>query len=273
MQAEQRLRSNRALSRVRSGAPAFGTLSLLPEPSLPELVGAVGYDFFVIDTEHAADDGQDLVHMIRACEAADITPIVRIRHIEEKEILWILDSGAQGLMLPLLESAEMARMAVTLSHYPPMGSRTLCSASRSAGHGAYRSDLKPYLEHSNSNVLLVGLIETPLGIENLHEIVREDIHVFCVGRADLSLKLGYPYAPQHPEVVDATKRILEVVLAAGKDGGVVAYSAEDAESWMSFGCRFIIYSQPEIVLANAFAEVLGHLRAVQPPVARERVSP
>lgn len=242
----------------------------MPEPSLPEIVGAAGYDFFVVDTEHAADDGQDLVHMIRACQAARITPIVRVRHVEEKEILWILDSGAQGLMLPLLEDRETARNAVDFSHFPPVGSRTLCSGSRAAGHGAFRKDLRPYLEQSNANLLLIGLIETPIGIEHLEEIASEDIDVFCVGRADLSLKLGYTYAPRHPKVIEASKRILETVMAAGKVGAVVAYDPEDAEEWMRFGCRFIIYSQPEILLVTEYMNARERLASLdlQPALSR-----
>jgi 2-keto-3-deoxy-L-rhamnonate aldolase RhmA len=271
MTAASSLVTNRTKARLEESRPAFGTLSLIPEPSLPEIIGAVGYDFFVIDTEHAADDGQDLVHMIRACEAARITPIVRIRHVEEKEILWVLDSGAQGLIVPLLEDGETARRAVEFSHFPTAGSRTLCSASRAAGHGAYRQDLRPYLEHSNENLLLIGLIETPRGIENLTEILREDIDVFVVGRADLSLKLGYPYAPHHPKVIDAAKKILEAALAAGKEGGVVAYDAEDAERWMRFGCRFIIYSQPEIVLSTSYRTALETLVALDSIPQRQSI--
>jgi 2-keto-3-deoxy-L-rhamnonate aldolase RhmA len=253
------LRPNRTLAKLRAGQSAFGTLSLLPEPSLPELIGASGYDFYVIDTEHAAIDGQDLVHVIRACHAAGVTAIVRVRHVEEKELLWILDSGAEGLMVPLIEDAETARRAARLTHYPDEGERTLCSATRAAAHGAFRSDFAPYLAHSNQNVMLVGLIETPRGLENIDQIVREDIDVFCVGRGDLSLKMGYGYAPRHPSVMEAAKRILQAAIDAGKEGSVVAYDLEDAEYWMRFGCRFVIYSQPEMVLASFYTDGITQL--------------
>jgi len=248
--------TNRALAKLRAGNIAIGTLSLLPEPSLPELLGAVGYDFFVIDTEHVANDGQSLVHSIRAAQAAGVTPIVRVRYVEEKLFLWTLDSGAEGIMIPMVNDAGTARRAVELTHYPPYGKRTLCSATRAAGHGAYRRNLKPYLDNSNREVLLIGLLETPQAVDNAAAIASEDIDVLCIGRGDLSLKMEIPYGPWDPDVVAATERALRAVMDAGKVGSVVAYDVEDAKRWLDFGCRFIIYSQPEMILAAHYLQAL-----------------
>lgn len=165
-------------------------------------------------------------------------------------------------MIPFIEDATVARRAASLAHFPPEGDRTLCSASRAASHGAHRYDIAPYLRHSNDTVLLVGLIETPTAVENITEIVQEGIDVFCVGRGDLSVKMGFPYAPLHPKVADATKRILDAVLKADKVGSVVAHDLDDARYWMEYGCRFIIYSQPEKVLARAYIEALRGLDAI-----------
>lgn len=251
---------NQTLAKLRAGEVAIGTLSLLPEPSLPELVGAIGYDFFVIDTEHVANDGQTLVHSIRGAQAGGVTPIVRVRYVEEKLLLWTLDSGAQGLMLPLVNDAATARRAVELTHYPPDGEKTMCSATRTFGHGAYRRDLRPYLENSNRELLLIALLETPEAIDNAAEIAAEGIDVFCIGRGDLSVKMGIPYGPSHPEVVAATERALRAVIDAGKVASVVAYDLEDAKRWIDFGCRFIMYSQPEMILATHY---LNSLEAIQ----------
>lgn len=207
---------NRTKIKLEEDAVAIGTLSLLPEPALPELIGAAGFDFFVIDMEHVAVEGQRVANMIRACEAAQVTPIVRVRHVEEKEILWILDTGAQGLMIPLVEDLATIRRAYELSHYPPDGMRTLCSATRAAAHGVYRSDFAPYLEQSNRNMLLIGLIETPEAIDNIQAIASGPIDVLNIGRGDLSVKMGFPYAPRHPKVHEATCRALDAVIDRGK---------------------------------------------------------
>ncbi len=264
------MKANRAKERLARGETVFGTLSLLPDPALPEITGAAGYDFFVIDTEHVAVDGQDLVQMIRACQAADIAPIVRTRHVEEKLILGTLDSGAQGIMIPMLDSTATAELAHDLTHYPPAGRRTLCSANRAAAHGVYRGDLAPYLQHQNDQMLLMGLIETREAGAQIRELASSPVDIFCVGRGDLSLKMGFPYAPRHPEVREESRRILSAVLDAGKVASVLAYDINDAEDWMAFGCRCIIYSQPEIILSTHYVDALAALRKAAgsaPPVA------
>ena len=261
MESSRTMAQNRTKNVLRSGGVAFGTLSLLPEPGLPEIVGAAGYDFFVHDTEHVANDGQHLVHGIRASQAAGVTPIVRVRYVEEKTLLWVLDSGVGGVMVPMVNDAQTARRAYELTRYPPMGERTLCSATRAAGHGAYRRDFVPFLETANDEMLVIALLETPEAAANVEQIVREPIEVFIVGRGDISLKMGHRYAPRHPEVTEVTKRMLDAAMKADKVAGVLAYDVEDAREWIDFGCRFMIYSQPEMILSNHYIDVLSDLKA------------
>ncbi len=252
--------SNRIRERFAASEVALGTLSLLPEPALAEIAGAAGADFFVIDMEHAAIDGQTISHMIRAAQSANVSPIVRIREVDEKTFLWVLDSGAEGLMVPLIEDRMTARRAYELSHYPPDGVRTICSASRAAAHGGYRSDMKPYLERSNANTILIGLLESPEAVEIAGEIAKEPLDIYIIGRGDLSLKMGFPYAPWHPSVVEVTKRALSDVMDAGRKGGVLAYDLEDAQQWIDFGCEFVIYSQPEMILSSHYAGAFSKIR-------------
>ena len=250
------MKTNRTKEKLRNGQIAFGTFTLLLEPSMPELIGAAGYDFIGLDMEHTAADGPTIENLIRASQAVGITPLVRVRYVEEKTILWVLDSGAEGIVIPMLEDREMARRVYTLTRYPPDGERTLCSATRAAGRGAYRRNFQPFVENVNREILTLGLIETPRAAENIREILQEGIDVFLVGRADLSMKMGFHYAPWHPQVVEATKRVLGTVMEEGKTAGVLAYDLEDAERWLEFGCQLVMYSQPEILLASIYADAL-----------------
>lgn len=234
---------------------------MLPEPSLGELLGAIGYDFLIVDTEHAALDGAALLHMIRAASAGGLTPLVRIRRLEEKEILWVLDAGAGGVVAPLVSSGAEARALNDHSRFPPGGSRTLCSATRAADHGANRADLSGYLRTSNEDILTVALVETPEGVKAIDAIAAEGVDVVMVGRADLSLKMGLGYAPGHPEVVQLSEHVLKRTIAAGKAAGVLAYTPEEARRWLQFGCRFIVYNQPEMVLSSHYRSALEAIRA------------
>ena len=267
------LKQNRTKRVLDEGGVAFGSLSLLPEPAIGELLGATGYDFLIIDTEHVSVAGRDVEGAIRGCEAAGVTPLVRVRRVDETHILPVLDAGAQGIVVPLVESRAAADAAVALTRFPPVGSRTLCSATRAAGHGAYRGDLTRYLEHANRETLVVGLIETPEGVARAEEIVRSDLDVFFVGRADLSLHMGLGYAPSHPDVVEATRRVLGAALAAGKAAAIIAYDLAQAAEWLSFGCTFVVYSQPEMVLTDFYRTgrgELGKLAATSRPAATSR---
>ena len=256
--------------RVLAGEIVFGTLSLIPEPALPEIAGACGFDFYVADTEHVALDGQALAHVIRAARSAGISPLVRVRQVEEKALLWRLDTGPDGIVAPLVEAT--VRLAHELTHFPPDGRRTLCSASRAALHGARRGDdFIDYLRESNEKTLLVGLIETPKGIENLDAILAEQINVLFVGRSDLSLKMLHTYAPRHPDVTEATHLIVDRTVAAGKAAAMLTYDIEDAQYWMEAGCTVLIYSQPEMILSNHHREALQSLRGVGTPnINRDR---
>jgi 2-keto-3-deoxy-L-rhamnonate aldolase RhmA len=244
--------SNRVTSGLSDGAVVLGSLTLLQEPAIGEILGGLGYDFLIIDMEHAGADEQTVLTMVRACEAANVTPLVRLRRVDEKELLWALDTGAGGVVLPMIETPEDARAIFRLSHYPPIGDRTLCSAARSAAHGTQRHDFGRYLEWSNDSVATVCLIETPLGLDNVEAIVAEGIHVLMLGRGDLSVKMGLGYAPNHPLVLEAARDFVRRVAAAGGVAGVLAYSSADALEWIDLGARFIVYSQPEMVLSDAY---------------------
>lgn len=245
-------RPNRVTTALRENRLAMGSLTLLQEPAIGEILGSIGYDFLIIDMEHAGADEQTVLTMVRACESANLTPLVRLRRVDEKELLWALDTGAGGVVLPMIETAEDAREIFRLTHYPPEGDRTLCSAARASGHGTQRHDFGKFLEWSNQSVATVCLIETPLGLENVEAIIAEGIDVLMLGRGDLSVKMGLGYAPNHPLVLEAARKFVSRVVAAGATAGVLAYSAKDAKEWIDLGAKFLVYSQPEMVLSDTY---------------------
>jgi 2-keto-3-deoxy-L-rhamnonate aldolase RhmA len=255
--------------KLQAGEAVFGSLTLLHEPAIPELLGAIGYDFVILDSEHSLLDGASLLHLLRAAGSAGIAPLVRVRHLDQKDILAVLDAGAVGIVAPLVSSAADARRLSDFCRFPPEGSRTLCSATRAAEHGALRADLSGYFRRSNQEVVTAVLVESPEGAEAIDAIAAEDVDVVMVGRSDLSLKMGLGYQPAHPAVVAAAERVLARTIAAGKAAGVVAYSADEARRWLEFGCRFIVYTQPEMVLTEHYAGALRAMRSSRPSAPTE----
>lgn len=252
--------TNRVGAARREDRVALGSLTLLQDPAVGEILGRLDYDFLIIDTEHAPADEQTVVAMVRAAQSVNVTPLVRIRHPDPKEILWALDTGAGGVVVPIVESGDHAKALVDAAHYPPRGRRTVCSATRAAGHGTSRRDFQEYLRWASENVVTVALVETRRGMEALDEILASGIDVVMLGRADLALDMGLGYAPWHPEVAALSHDLVERALAAGVTAGVLAYSPVEALEWIERGVRFVAYSQPEMILSDTYREARDAIR-------------
>lgn len=257
-------RPNHVVTALKRGEIALGSLTLLQEPAIGEILGANGFDFLIIDMEHAAASEQTVLSMVRACEAADLTPLIRLRRVEEKELLWALDTGAGGLVLPMIETAEQAREIMRVTRYPPQGQRTLCSAARASGHGSQRHEFGQFLQWFNDSIVTVCLIETPEGLANVEAIIAEGVDVLMLGRADLSIKLGLGYAPNHPDVLKMAHDFVDRVVAGGATAGVLAYSPRDALEWIKCGAKFIVYSQPEMMLSDGYRAARNEIMGQSP---------
>lgn len=114
------MRENRLKNKLRRGESAIGTFVKLTDAAVPELLALAGFDFFVLDTEHVAVDREQLTNIVRAADAAGITPIVRVRENNQVEILQNLDLGCAGVQVPNVDSPEEARALVSYVKYTPL---------------------------------------------------------------------------------------------------------------------------------------------------------
>ncbi|HEY5840482.1 MAG TPA: aldolase/citrate lyase family protein, partial [Mycobacterium sp.] len=114
---------NRTKEKLRRGEAVLGTFIFLGDPAIVEIASIAGLDFVVIDTEHAARDITQVESIVRAADARGITPLVRVSSLDDKEILRALETGAQGIMVPQVESAEQVRQMLSAMRYPPHGTR------------------------------------------------------------------------------------------------------------------------------------------------------
>src|SRR5690242_13069305 len=115
------LRPNKTKQAMLEGQAVFGTITLMSDPWVVEIVGNSGYDFITVDLEHTALDLSQVENLIRAAEATDLTPIVRVPDLDRKTISRMMDSGAQGILLPLVEDYETAQRFSDYIRYPPRG--------------------------------------------------------------------------------------------------------------------------------------------------------
>ncbi|PTN12396.1 HpcH/HpaI aldolase family protein [Nitrosomonas aestuarii] len=183
----------------------FGLLNSIPSPLLVEMIGYAGYDFVILDMEHICVNPETIENMIRAAECAGITPLVRVPDANPGTILRALDCGAQGIVVPHVQSRAEAEQAVAAARYYPAGKRGI-SGGRTTGFGTI--DLLTYFERANSEIMVVVMIEDKEGVENLDDILSvPGIDMVLEGAIDLSQSYGVPGQPLHPHVQHAIDKI------------------------------------------------------------------
>ena len=205
------MQQNRVKKILREGGLALGThVGGIPDPQIVELIGLAGFDAAFIDMEHTTFDLHDVQAMVMAAERVGVTPIVRTPGFDPAFILRLLDMGVQGVQVPHVSSAAVAREAVKAVRYPPEGERGMAAGSRAANFGE-----TPLLEHmarSNKEVLLACMIEDMEAVEQIEEIAAVDgVDLLAVGPSDLSRSLGVSGHPDHPKLVAAIDRVRAAV--------------------------------------------------------------
>lgn len=218
-----------------SGNPALGAFISLPLPSIVEGAALAGLDFVIIDTEHASHNVETVENLIRAAEAYSMTAIVRVYDNDHKLIGRMLDIGAHGIQVPMIDDAGMAKRAVSSCKFAPDGTRG-CSAGRGSKWGSYEN----YYVDANKERLTVCMCETKESVNNIGHIVKTDmLDVLFVGTGDLSQSMGHTGNIHHPDVEAAVRRVRDACVAANVVPGILAYSLEDAKKWISEGFLYV----------------------------------
>lgn len=231
------MQTNQVKAKLRRGEVVIGSFVYVPSAKLTELVAMAGFDFAVIDQEHGPITTETAEDMVRACELAGCTPIVRVPDLRPHAILHALDIGAMGVHVPNVNTLEDARKAASLCRYAPLGIRGLAGV-RAASYGL-RESLHEYCRAANDEVMLIAHIEDIEAIHNLDQLLTVDgIDVYYLGPVDLSNSLG------KPGVIDAeVKKIVDdaitTIVGAGKVAGMIATDAEAARRYASRGVRYL----------------------------------
>lgn len=184
------LRTNTLKSKLGSGLPVYGLISSIPAPAAIELIAEAGFDFVIIDMEHVLINPETVENMIRVAESYDLTPLVRVADLNPKTLLRLLDGGAQGIVLPMIESPEQLADAIAACKYHPLGRRSL-NAGRPGSFGKH--SLAQYVEAANQQIMVVAMIESAEGVRRATEIAAvAGLDMILEGAADLSQSLGMP---------------------------------------------------------------------------------
>lgn len=202
-----------------------------------ELLAGAGFDWLLIDAEHAPNDLQTILGQLQAIAPYPSHPIVRPPWPDAVRIKQILDLGAQTILAPMVETGEQAADVVAATRYPPQGIRGVGSAlARASGFNR----MPKYLQTANDEICVLIQIETPKGVENLDAILAtEGVDGVFIGPSDLSASMGYIGNPGHPEVQKVIEESIAKIVAAGKAPGILIADQALAQRYIELGALFV----------------------------------
>jgi 4-hydroxy-2-oxoheptanedioate aldolase len=247
--------------KLKKGLTCFGTFIRLG-PGAVEIFGHCGWDFVVLDMEHGVFDLPQVEHMIRAARLAGITSLVRIPEPNPSFVMRVLDAGAEGVQIPQVESAAMAKALAEAARYHPRGRRGLCSFVRAAHYSVISPDA--HMATSNEEVLTVIHIEGERAALEIQSIVETPgIDVIFLGPWDLSQSLGVPGKTKDPRVIDVMEKVIAICKEKGIASGTFVREIEDAKHWMDRGVRYMMHSTDAGLLVQICQERLKILQGMR----------
>jgi 4-hydroxy-2-oxoheptanedioate aldolase len=234
---------------LRTGQMQWGIWNTIGGNTVPELLGGAGFDWVLIDCEHAAIETIEVLPALQAIGQHPTTAAV-VRPAANDATLFkrLLDMGAQTLLVPYIQTAEETRAAVRAMRYGPDGIRGMAGMTRATRYG----QVDDYFTTASDALCLVVQVETAEGIANLGEIASvEGVDAVFIGPADLSASMGLPGQMDHPDVIAAVEGAIAQLVAMGVPAGVMALDAALAERYRSAGALFIAIGVDLVLLADA----------------------
>lgn len=244
---------------ARDRGPALGTWIKLPGTEVVELACLAGFDFVVIDLEHAPTSVETASRQIAAALFGGVAPIVRVPGLDAGLVQRILDAGAEGIMVPHVDTVEQAAAAVSASRFPPYGTRGVGSTSRAGGWGAvHRAE---YLRYGNEEVVVIAQLESRQAAENAAAIgAVPGLDALLVGAADLSTSEGR--TESDPVIVDLIAGAISAARATGLPIGNAGGATEDSvRAAIEAGYSFTLLSNDASLLREAATAAVAAGRA------------
>ena len=204
-------------AKLKADQPSIGTWMSMAHVSIAEILAAAGYEWVVVETEHTAIDVSEVLPLIIAIEGRGALPLVRLAWNDPIQAKAVMDSGAAGVIVPMVNTKADAELAVNSVKYPPVGFRGV-GLARAQGYGTGLSD---YVDAANRDGLVMVQIEHADAVEHIDEILSvAGIDGTFIGPYDLSASLGIVGQLDHPLVLAATKRVLQATRARGLAAGI-----------------------------------------------------
>ncbi|WOS62778.1 aldolase/citrate lyase family protein [Sinorhizobium fredii] len=252
---------------IREGRFQLGLWVALASPYAAEMVGGSGYDWLLIDGEHAPNDLPLLAAQYRAIEGRGSHPIVRLPVGDTALIKQVLDTGVQTLLIPMVDNVEQAQQLVRAVRYPPHGIRGVGAA---LGRATNFGRITDYLQNANDEICLILQIESRAGLAAIDEIAALDgVDGLFIGPSDLAADMGHLGNPAHPEVLSAIIDGFARIQKAGKARGILTLDPVQARAYRDLGADFMAIGTDVTLLVSATERLRREFLGEAEPVRTE----
>jgi 2-dehydro-3-deoxyglucarate aldolase len=227
---------NRFRQDLRAGQRLIGCWCSLGSPITTEVLGVAGFDWILLDAEHAPNDVLSLIPQLMALKDSASAPVVRPSSNGVVEIKRLLDAGFHNFLVPYVESADEAKRAVAATRYPPAGVRGVSVSQRSNRYGS----VADYFKVVNDHIAVMLQIESRAGVAAAAEIAAVDgVDGLFIGPSDLAAGYGHLGNPSHPEVQAAMAAVFAAAKSAGKPVGILSPVEADARRYLEMGASYV----------------------------------
>lgn len=238
--------------RMKAGEVSIGSWMSMAHVSIAEILAMAGYDWVVIETEHTAIDNSEVLRLLIAIERRGAVPLVRLAWNDPIQAKAVMDSGAAGVLVPMVNTKADAEQAVGSIKFPPLGFRGV-GLARAQDYGETFAE---YVRRNNDDSLVIVQIEHVDAVRNIEEILSvPGIDGTFIGPYDLSLSMGIPGQLDHPDVAAASQRVLEATLAHGLIAGIHLVHPHNAperlRACVAQGYRFVALGTDILFLGDS----------------------
>jgi 4-hydroxy-2-oxoheptanedioate aldolase len=239
------------------GERQVGLWSGLASPIAAEIIAGAGFDWIVIDGEHAPNDIPSLLAQLQAMRGGTAEPVFRVPWNDAVIIKRALDVGARSILVPFVQNAEEARKAVAAARYPPLGIRGVAVGPRANDYGR----VEGYHRNAHLDTCVLVQLESRAALKEVESIAAiEGVDGLFIGPSDLAADFGHLGNPKHPEVQAALRDAATRIRAAGRSAGTLAGNVEDVESLFDMGFNFTATGSDVGLLARGAERVAARFR-------------
>lgn len=257
------MKTNPVKEKLRNGQPSFGTWLSLGDLFATRVLARIGFDWLTLDIEHAAVDWSQATMIFAAIADAGCVPLARVPEGTHHYIKRVLDAGAMGIVVPMVDTVEQAKTAIAAAKYPPTGNRSVGGGMHSLNFGTTAGE---YFERANDEILVILQTESPQGVENAEAIYSlPGVDAIFIGPNDLRFQMRgpdgtFPTAAEHEAMI---QRVIEVGKKVGTPTGIHAMDPTSARQRADQGMQFLAVGSDLRMMTFAAQEIVSELNPAE----------